>query len=286
MYLDTLTIYDRRADVFSSPTVCIQVEGKDFHIHSDLVHPRLLDETRTDRLHNCHCDISNDPDCNSRFLCVKFDKDKEWDAARERTVALPDKVSRSAFAAYVRYLYLDPRFTDGAGTNELAELYVLGEWLRDVKFQNRIATALVQTLQDRAPNVPDPACVGVMYDGTPKGSHGRKIFVDGFVSYNTPEEPSSIEAYHPDFITDLAKALFLDYESFKGGRLDVEFRDLEIMLHSQAEALKMVETILATPKQDGWHSRDTDFDEALGPGPPCQYHYHRMLRSDEECGSM
>jgi hypothetical protein len=142
----------------------------------------------------------------------------EWTSATSRIVDLTDE-DPNIFEIYLHWLYFKtlstihnrPPIAD-IEYIELAQCYVLGEKLLDMKFKNAVIDALIEVLENDPEDncfLPDYDIINTIYEGTTEGSPARTLLVDMWQGRATPSCKAALDECPPEFTMDLAK-VFLD----------------------------------------------------------------------------
>ncbi|KAH7085231.1 hypothetical protein BKA63DRAFT_559873 [Paraphoma chrysanthemicola] len=131
----------------------------------------------------------------------------EWIAAREgKPIDLSD-VESEFFAAYVQWLYTHHVHVSFDTTKQAgAELYVLGERLMDLEFQDAIMSAMIARCEIDWPSNIE---VCIIYEGTTAASPARRLMVDIFCREGDEDwiDSEDGDKLPIDFHRDLARAL-------------------------------------------------------------------------------
>jgi len=157
--------------------------------------------------------------CDSSAF-FKFAMKPEWTSATSRIVDLTDE-DPDVFEIYLHWLYFKTLSTiQGRPPSadmeyiELAQCYVLGEKLLDVKFKNAIMDALVEVLENEQKGtciLPGSWAIETIYEGTTEGSPARILLVAMWIGRAAPSCKVTLNKCHPEFIIDLAKG-FLELD--------------------------------------------------------------------------
>ena len=96
----------------------------------------------------------------------------------------------------------------------LAQIYVLAEKLQDTSTKNAIVKAMVETSEKRNEDgikgIPSPDAVSVIYNGTLRGSAGRRLLADLWTYADDEDLRRNIDKLPKDFLGDLVIALCHD----------------------------------------------------------------------------
>jgi len=150
---------------------------------------------------------------------------KEWKDGRVRKIHLPQE-DPETIRRYLHFIYRGeiPSKVDGVATRQdvpfkgeyrlLADLYVLGETLQDVRFKNAILDAMMvrarfQGQSEEGKQVafyPPNNAINTIYRGTTSYSPARRMMVDFHVQRGKKEWLDT-DQICPEFVLDLAKAL-------------------------------------------------------------------------------
>lgn len=149
---------------------------------------------------------------------------KEWSEGQSRIVKLPEETCLDTFTHYVSFVYHDNLFTEelkvktttsdtcfpGNPYEQFANLFVLGERLLDKSVQNAVVREIIrisniESTQDSSLTLPSIDIVTDMYNGTCKGSAGRRLLVDIYVA--TGDDTWQYEGGSPEFLSDMGTAL-------------------------------------------------------------------------------
>ena len=148
-----------------------------------------------------------------------FDKalNKQWEEGQARVIRMPDDNGDVVYR-YIQWLYTKTIACKCGNRPQwrlLADLYVLGEKILDVKFQDCVIDCfLVSSRDSNAREIgyfPKTPATNLVYQGTPEGSPARRLMVDLFINYGngkwiTPEDGNRSRNNH-EFVMDLATAL-------------------------------------------------------------------------------
>lgn len=154
-----------------------------------------------------------------------------WIEAQQRRIALPeDKVA--TLEVYVQYLYTGNIFIK-SGKSELklehdsnhpeyfvlADLYVLGEKVGNVRFRNAVINAFISRMQE-AQHVtesgkhhccPIATVVDTVYQGTRPNSPARRLMVDVHLKHGGEHWiVQDAQKHNKEFLMDLTRALLRD----------------------------------------------------------------------------
>jgi hypothetical protein len=118
--------------------------------------------------------------------------------------------NKDALSAYIHWLYFKKiplERTEGSlgvDFTILAQAFVLGEELMDVKFKNTIVDTFL-SLEQKHSALPGAASVNIIYDGTPPSSPMRCLMLE-FYAYGINDDVSwnlVLEACSKDVLLDL-----------------------------------------------------------------------------------
>ena len=151
----------------------------------------------------------------------------EWTTQREGVVNLP-KDSAKTVVDYIKWLYSDRMsielYTSGGGTIEenaaeaekvfvlLAEAYVFGEMIVDIKYKNAVMETVVAARAASGWNM-GPESVTIAYEGTPPASPLRRFIAESIAHKAHLNSKDSIgwaqfiEEYPRDVLVDAMKAM-------------------------------------------------------------------------------
>ncbi|KAH7392184.1 hypothetical protein DE146DRAFT_790732 [Phaeosphaeria sp. MPI-PUGE-AT-0046c] len=152
----------------------------------------------------------------------------EWTTSREQPdiIDLPD-YSVETISNYIRWLYCDhvpikvynevkAKRTKRAEEAEkafvmLAEAYVFGEQILDVKYKNAVVQAVIATIERSHWNL-GPKSVNIIYEATPSTSPLRRLFADSVASRAYDDSDGGIgwidyiDGYPREALVDAMKA--------------------------------------------------------------------------------
>lgn len=117
------------------------------------------------------------------------------------------------FQIYTHWLYCGTLPIDGKGKEAfptLAQAYVLGEELMDVKFKNDVLDTIIATATE-ASYYPIGRAVEIIYGGTPPSSPARRLMVDFLVAYASGDHSwtDEFENCPREFLLDAMKILVM-----------------------------------------------------------------------------
>ena len=140
---------------------------------------------------------------------------KDWCEGRTRKIELLDDHGGTV-ECYLDFLYTR-QVPDDHHIDQLANLYVLGQKLLDIKFKNAVLARILQTakrLEDGGHFYgsfnDSEVAIRIMYECTPSGSLGRQLLVDIF--FAASESNKLEDDFHPEFTHDLL-VKFMDHRS-------------------------------------------------------------------------
>lgn len=144
----------------------------------------------------------------------------EWSEANSGVVDLSDEIP-DIFEVYLHWLYFktlstvqNQRPSSNTEYMELAQCYILGEKLLDVKFKNAVIDAMIDVLRNQPEDdlfIPGPLTVEIIYKGTTEDSLARTLLVDMWAAKAGKSGKADLDECPPGFAIDLAKA-FLDLD--------------------------------------------------------------------------
>ena len=167
------------------------------------------------------------------LICASSDffqtaRKPEWSEGNPGVVDLSDE-KPDIFEVYLHWLYFktlstvqDQPPTSNPEYLELAQCYVLGEKLLDVKFKNAVIDAMIDVLVNQPEDdvfIPGPSTIKTIYEGTMEGSLVRTLLVDIWAARAGKSGKTDLDECPPEFAIDLAK----------------EFLDLNLMVDSSWE---------------------------------------------------
>ena len=114
------------------------------------------------------------------------------------------------FAAYVQWLY-SHNIDNKHNTSKWARMYVLGEMLMDLDFQNAVLATMMHQC-DTQKLFPGGHQVNIIYAGTTEMSPARRLLVDFFVwvggeTWVNGKDMDFVNKYPTEFVNDLIIAL-------------------------------------------------------------------------------
>jgi hypothetical protein len=146
-----------------------------------------------------------------------------WAERDERLVKLPED-DPEIFATYINFVYTNTVATSGAEDPKthdalaaelitLSHLYVLSEKLCDTAAKNATIEATLAAAEEKdtdgKTSIHGWRSIRTMYEGTPKGSPGRRLIVDLWTNFSFKDdflERNEVQL-HRDFIFDVMLAL-------------------------------------------------------------------------------
>jgi hypothetical protein len=135
----------------------------------------------------------------------------EWVSAREGKPIDLKNEDLHIFTAYLQYLYTH-HIDTSSDLETLADMYVLGEVLMDLEFQDVILEILMYECEKRKHYV-DMVLIEIIYNGTADGSPARELLVDLYY-WGGPETWAKIKndalREVPEFYNDAVDALMSD----------------------------------------------------------------------------
>jgi hypothetical protein len=133
---------------------------------------------------------------------------EEW--LVDNTISLPEELP-DVLHGYLHFLYT-AAIPDSVNYIALADLYVYGEKIVDLRFKNAVLGAIIQLTGSPDTEADEEGgtyweisgCVNAMYEGTLRGSPGRQLLLDLFSCYANVDWFDYVDC--PEFFYDLASA--------------------------------------------------------------------------------
>ncbi|KJX93365.1 hypothetical protein TI39_contig4330g00003 [Zymoseptoria brevis] len=147
--------------------------------------------------------------------------DKKWKEGQRREIELPND-DPEVIGSFVQWMYTDnitviPTYEMKLEESnkqyvQLAHMYVFGEKIQNIAFQNAVLSAILMARDGKAGNEravrsPIKEAVKIIYDGTLPGSNARKLMAFIHVEGGKADWlGKDAKEHHPDFLFDSVQA--------------------------------------------------------------------------------